>query len=134
MKAISIWQPWAYALVTRIKKIETRSWTTNHRGPLLIHAAKRFPATAKDFAMTERTLGRCPARLPFGVIIGFVNLADIKRTEDVVQEISALERLYGNYSSGRYAWITGSCKLFESPIPFTGRQGIFNVPDEIVKL
>jgi activating signal cointegrator 1 len=133
MKAISLWQPWAYALVSGMKKIETRSWSTPYRGPLLIHAAKTFPVTARDFAMTERALGRLPARLPFGALVGVVNLADVRRTESVIQEISAIERLYGDYSWGRYAWMTDSFMAFDEPVPYKGKQGFFNVPDEIIK-
>ena len=41
MKAISLWQPWATAIAVGAKRIETRHWPTKHRGPLMIHAAKR---------------------------------------------------------------------------------------------
>jgi hypothetical protein len=66
-------------------------------------------------------------------IVGIVNLVDVKRTEDIVQGVSALERLYGDYSYGRYAWITDSFKAFDEPIPYKGSQGFFNVPDEFIK-
>jgi hypothetical protein len=83
--------------------------------------------------MTERALGRIPARLPFGAIIGIVNLVDVKRVEEAVYDTSAIERLYGDYSPGRYAWITDSFMAFDEPIPYKGRQGFFNVPDELIR-
>lgn len=43
MKALTLWQPWASLIALGIKRIETRSWSTNYRGPLAIHAAKRPP-------------------------------------------------------------------------------------------
>lgn len=43
MKAITLWQPWATAMAMGVKRIETRSWFTRHRGDLLICAAKRSP-------------------------------------------------------------------------------------------
>lgn len=43
MKALSLWQPWASAIALGAKRVETRSWETLYRGPLLIHAAKRRP-------------------------------------------------------------------------------------------
>ena len=46
MKALSVTQPWATLIATGQKQIETRSWGTRYRGPLYIHAAKRFPAYA----------------------------------------------------------------------------------------
>jgi hypothetical protein len=41
MKAVSLWQPFASLIYTGAKKIETRSWPTNYRGPLAIHAARK---------------------------------------------------------------------------------------------
>jgi hypothetical protein len=40
MKALSIRQPWAWLIVNGHKDIENRTWPTNFRGPVLIHAAK----------------------------------------------------------------------------------------------
>lgn len=37
--ALSIRQPWAWAIVALGKDVENRSWRTRHRGPLLIHAS-----------------------------------------------------------------------------------------------
>ena len=41
MKALTVWEPWASLMACGRKNIETRSWPTNYRGPLLICAAKR---------------------------------------------------------------------------------------------
>ena len=38
MKALSIKQPWAWAIINCKKNIENRSWKTNFRGKFLIHA------------------------------------------------------------------------------------------------
>ena len=38
MKAISIKQPWASLIAYGIKDIENRTWRTNYRGRVLIHA------------------------------------------------------------------------------------------------
>jgi len=41
MKAITLWQPWASLIACGAKKFETRSWETNYRGPIAIHAASK---------------------------------------------------------------------------------------------
>ena len=46
MKAITIWQPWASLIACGAKKFETRSWKTDYRGPIAIHAAARYPFKA----------------------------------------------------------------------------------------
>ena len=37
MKAISIRQPWAWLIVHGYQDVENRTWSTKHRGPILIH-------------------------------------------------------------------------------------------------
>jgi hypothetical protein len=40
MKAITIKQPWASLIVAGVKDIENRTWPTNFRGRVLIHAGR----------------------------------------------------------------------------------------------
>jgi hypothetical protein len=46
MKALSIRQPWASLIIAGIKPVENRTWKSNYRGPLLIHASKVFDREA----------------------------------------------------------------------------------------
>ena len=46
MKAITIKQPWAWAIIFAGKDIENRTWHTHDRGPLLIHAGAAYQANA----------------------------------------------------------------------------------------
>ena len=39
MKALTLYEPYATLVALNLKKIETRGWRTNYRGPLAIHAA-----------------------------------------------------------------------------------------------
>ena len=132
MKAISLWQPWATAIALGVKRVETRSWSTNYTGPLAIHAAKHWTKAEKEFAGVEHALGRLPARLPFGAIVATCTLIGCRFTEDVERQVSAIERIYGNYSAGRFAWFLDNIIALPEPIPFKGAQGFFNVPDDIV--
>jgi hypothetical protein len=125
MKALSLYQPYATAIILKNKRIETRSWKTNYEGRIAIHATKTFPSWCKEFAQTERTLGRIPARLPVGAIIGFVTIMGMRRTEDIVGQLTALERLYGDYSPGRWAWMLCDAESLETPIPAKGAMGLW---------
>jgi len=124
MKALSLTQPWATLVVTGAKRFETRSWTTSYRGPLLIHAAKHFPASARRWAEEEYVPGHpsglLPSSLPLGAIIGKVVLKNVYRTEDIAPTLTPLERLYGDYTPGRRAWELADAELFEDPIPYKG--------------
>lgn len=48
MKALTIRQPWASLIAVGAKTIETRSWHTKYRGPVLIHAAAAFPRFERE--------------------------------------------------------------------------------------
>ena len=43
MKALTLRQPWASLVALGVKTIETRSWSTEYRGPLAIHAGMKRP-------------------------------------------------------------------------------------------
>lgn len=50
MKALSILQPYAWLIVNGHKDIENRTWYTPVRGPVLIHAGKRYgPVLHKEY-------------------------------------------------------------------------------------
>ena len=44
MKALSIRQPWAWAIINAGKRIENRSWNCRYRGPILLHASQGMTA------------------------------------------------------------------------------------------
>jgi hypothetical protein len=73
-RALSIKQPWAWAIIHAGKNIENRTWRTNYRGPLLIHAGQQ------DDLLGWQTLDEhshpLPIDPPAGGIIGVVDLID----------------------------------------------------------
>jgi hypothetical protein len=130
MKALSLTQPWASAIMLGIKSIETRSWKTPHRGRIAIHASAGFPKWAKEFAQTEMALGRLPAQLPFGAIIGFATITDIRMTGHLLGKISELEHRYGDYTPGRYGWMLTDIEPLpdDKIIICKGSLGLWKVP------
>ena len=53
MKTLSITQPWAHLLLSGLKRYETRSWRTYHRGPIFLHAPATLPRWAREFAAAQ---------------------------------------------------------------------------------
>lgn len=89
MKTLSLTQPWATLVAIGEKRIETRSWATNYRGPLAIHASKGFPRWAVELALTEpfrSTLATAGVKqladLPTGAVIATCTLVDCLRIVD----------------------------------------------------
>jgi hypothetical protein len=143
MTALSLWQPWASLMAVcgsdglPYKAHETRGWATSYRGLLAIHAAKR-PMDADTRALFREWIedGLIPnvdmARLPFGAIVAVVELVDCIRTEDISRETFLREWDFGNYEPGRWAWVTRNARSI-GPIPWRGAQGLFNVPDAVLR-
>jgi len=42
-----------------------------------------------------------------------------------------VDRLLGDYSYGRWAWKLSDIVLLDEPLPFKGRQGLWNIPEDI---
>lgn len=89
--ALSVRQPWAWAIIHAGKDIENRSWqAVNHglkrRGRIAIHASKGM--TRDEYSYTAEFMGRigveCPpaADLLRGGIIGAVDVIDVVKEHD----------------------------------------------------
>jgi hypothetical protein len=79
MKMISIRQPWAALIVTGIKDIENRTWSTRYRGPVLVHASKQ--ADKIDADEIEFRFGvRLSSDLLRGGIVGMTEIVDCTRS------------------------------------------------------
>lgn len=106
------------------KKIETRSWNTKHRGPILIHASASISPLAKKLCEEEpfKTYIRHWTDLPTGVILGQANLVETFQSYLVGGE----EEVFGDYSANRFCWRLSEVKIFNNPIPAKGQLGIWN--------
>lgn len=146
MKALSVWQPWATLLATGEKRIETRSWSTMHRGLLAIHAAKHWSGEIEmmsregQIGEALRRRGFSPYQFrrqgPFGAIVGVARLRTVVRVDALdtlrdaagVAPLSFKERAFGNYEPGRFAWVLDQARPLPEPIPLRGLQGLYDLP------
>jgi hypothetical protein len=144
MYALSLIQPWASLVMSGAKQVETRSWFTDARGPLVIHASKRMPGDARDLAVLLHARGLLPPveELPLGAALGEVKLlacvmmpaavADLRgdegqgfRASGFFWELTAQELELGHYAEGRYAWLFAKPRPFIDPEPTLGAQGLW---------
>lgn len=138
MKGISLWQPWASLWLTPFKIHETRHWRTDYRGPLLVHAAKRLVSDCGeelDELCIEAFGPYWRTELPRGSVIGRVHLVSLISSNEFIPVVDSPDRICGNWDANRWGWkreVTSAVR-FENPIPFLGRQGFFNVPDDLLE-
>jgi hypothetical protein len=121
IKALTIRQPWAELILRGRKPYELRSWRTNHRGPLVIHAAMRV-----DSEDTKR-LGLNPEKLITGSFVGVAVLSDVRRYTSEDARLLRGKRAGGRWYPHLFSWVLKKPRRI-SPIKAKGQLGLFNVP------
>lgn len=121
MKVITLKQPWASLVAYGYKKFEFRSWKTNYRGKVLIHAGV---GVDKDDIKKFQSLG---LPYPSRRIIAEVEILDcIKIDFDFNNKIKNMNNIvYGSKDRTGYAWVLGDVKLINSDIEIKGRLGFW---------
>ena len=77
MKVLSIKEPFATLIANGLKKIETRSWKTNYRGEIFIHASGK--SLAKEYLTNDFVLEIIKdLNMNYGNIICRCNLTDVQ--------------------------------------------------------
>lgn len=105
-RIITLHQPWASAIALGLKKFETRSWHTDYRGTLVIHASKQ-PCNPDGMLWLEdemRDIGKekewwrlvkeveSRDRNVFGAIVAVCQLTDCLFMTDEYPDLSVLRR------------------------------------------
>jgi len=130
VKVLSLTEPYATLIKDGIKSIETRSWKTNYRGKLYIHASStKIP---KEYSNNKELMSLVKSEsFSHGHIICSCQLEDcIPMTEEFVLDIKRnmkTEYVTGDYSKGRYAWILKDIEILDKPIKAKGHLGIWNL-------
>lgn len=131
LKTLTLWQPFASAILLGLKRFETRGRRTNHRGLLAIHAAKRTP----DMGVIEQTVPllttdqrrRIPQRWPTGCVLGTVQVRDcLTMDAELIESIDdPIELALGDWQPGRFAYLLSNARIFVEPVEARGLQGIW---------
>lgn len=123
MKTLTIKEPWATLIIEGYKSYEFRSWKTNYRGKILIHAGLSLEKDSKkrfeDYNLTYQ----------MGNIIGEAELVDCIKVDDKLQdELSNINPLvYAKTShKGEYAWKLENIKKYDKKIRVKGKLGLWN--------
>jgi len=103
IKAISVKQPYANCIASGKKTIETRTWKTDYRGPLLIVSSKKPPIE------------------PAGYAVAIADLVDCRPMVKADEEKACI----GLYP-GAYAWVLENTRTV-MPFPVKGSMGIYDV-------
>jgi hypothetical protein len=114
MKALSIKQPWAWAICNAGKDIENRNWHTHYRGSVLIHAGKTVDNYGYEFLKSKGITPPDRNEILKGGIVGHAEIIDC-----VISSPSP-------WFFGKYGFVLINQKPIEF-IPYKGKLNFFNV-------
>lgn len=118
MKALTLYEPWATLIRTGKKTIETRSWGTQYRGPLAIHAGKK---KADVWACGE--FGLDPKAMHRGEILCIVNMIECYQFDLYTKPKIPDDQLpYGDFHFGRFGHVYEMLYVLARPIAVNGQR------------
>lgn len=124
LRALTVRQPFATALVRGPKRVENRSWRPRlPRGGfyVAVHAGQTTEWDALGVVRRGLWPG-CPRDLTLGAIIGVVQVVDV---------VDAFDRPHDPWAvSGQWCWVVGRRWRLTEPVPMRGRQGLWPVGEE----
>jgi len=124
MKALSIKQPWIYAILREGKDIENRSWKTDYRGWLVLHASGR-PRRDAAFPRGIRT--------PDLDALDYSAICGVARIVDVVSKSRSRWFWRPDDGSTNYGWVLSNPTALKTPIPCNGRLRLWEVPPKVLR-
>ena len=104
MKALSIREPWIGMIVDGTKTIETRTWPTNYRGPLLLVGSKK------------------PRGKYAGLAAATANLVDCRLMTVTDQKAAGCLWYWG-----AYAWVLEDVQKVPEPFKVRGQLRLYDV-------
>jgi hypothetical protein len=129
MKALTIKQPWAWAIMSAGKDIENRNWFTNVRGTIAVHSSKKldvaevesykYTVLGNEFFDYPQEVNCLWEDLICGAILGTVEIVD------------CVKGFNSPWFFGDYGFVLKNSKRLAEPIPFKGALGFWDIPKEI---
>lgn len=126
MKALSLWRPWAEAILHYGKDVENRAWSTPLRGRILLHSGQAVERGVSILCKNEYE------------IMNWRNSNTLNVEElptGLVGTVEIVGCIFDSYDSlwarpRRWNWVLANPRAFAEPIPYRGRQRLFEVDAE----
>lgn len=133
MRALTVMQPYASAIIHWGKSLENRSW----RPPLsavgeriaITASAKRPGLYDVQHALSLAAPGTVADRLPLGVVVGTVIVLGHVATPDQARGWVGDAAVWW---CGPLAWVLGEPRPLKRPVPCKGALGLWTLPADVV--
>ncbi|MQY14985.1 hypothetical protein SRB5_51620 [Streptomyces sp. RB5] len=117
MRALTIRQPWADAIAHGAKRVENRTWTTDYRGPLLIHAGAQW---------AEHVWGPSDGPDVRSAVLAVATLTDIHPSRRCCDP-------WGEWQPNVHHWVLTDVRTLARPVPATGRLSLWTPSDDLTE-
>uniref|UniRef100_A0A7S2XVX9 ASCH domain-containing protein n=1 Tax=Fibrocapsa japonica TaxID=94617 RepID=A0A7S2XVX9_9STRA len=140
---LTLHQPWASLMVYGIKRVEGRSWATNHRGRLWIHAASHEPSQ-EEIEQVEQQYRQIyeamegveevkfPPKYPTSCLLGCVDIADCI-SQERLQSHENLPESAKMESMSPYCFLAENPQRLMLPFQLSGQHKIWVLDGEATK-
>ena len=153
---LTVRPPWSWALLHG-KDVENRTWSTDYRGSLLLHAGARSrwdpDGAASPFVRHEwdRHVRRIPGwpglpfsdvelnrkttLMPFGAVVAVAELVACHLSPDFGGTCGATRTLCSPWAArDQYHWLLSDVRPLPEPVPCRGMLGLWRLPDDVERL
>lgn len=132
MKALTICQPYAELIACKRKRVENRTWPTNFRGPMYIHAGKSrewLDIVEDEFGEIDSESGCCIEALEFGMVVAIASVIDCLSSLEI--EACKHDKKYPwlrahEHMNGPWCWILDDVSRVQ-PFAWKGQLGLFEI-------
>ena len=124
MKALSVKQPWVYAILREGKDIENRSWQRSFRGWLALHAS----AQPRRDAVFPRGI-----RVPELATLDYSAICGVARVMDIVSKSRSKWFWRTDDGTTNYGWVLADVTALKTPISCKGALGLWEVSPKIFR-
>jgi hypothetical protein len=142
MVALTLIQPWAWAIAVAGKRLENRSWRPPRKlwgQRIAIHAGLKFD---EDSALALLAMGHTvPPGVGLGAIVATARvLGVVHREADGGMAVEscceepptwAISKKSLEWFAGPFGWILDDVRVLREPVHCKGKQGLWTVPAEV---
>ena len=118
-RVLSVQQPYAELIVRGDKRVENRVWSTQWRGPILIHASNT-PRSAAEYREY-----RVEAGVPRGELVGIVDVVDCVPLVELPLEYD------GPHAEGPVCWLLANARRLPVLHPVKGQLGLWKLGEKL---
>jgi hypothetical protein len=141
MRAFTVRQPWAWAIIWAGKNIENRrtSIVGSYQGVVAVHAGLQVDADAlSEAAIPEGHMHRLnddyagrPAWDARGAIVGVVEVLGSHQVREECRDLPCWP--WGALADTRWHIELGRVRALAEPVPCRGRPGLWTLPDDVAE-